>query len=160
MKTEQAIRCALRRLLHSLNLAPPLDLELLLARLAEARGRKITVQSLGIPTAGAFGALICMNRHDLILVQEGIDASHRDAIVLHEISHIVLDHFSPSESRSVTCSPGSGSYFDTPAEWEAETAARILLSWSSPPETCATPRQSRLTTRADSIERALGWREW
>lgn len=69
VKTEQTIRSALRRLLYSLDLAPPLDVELLLARLADARSRQITVQSHSIPTAGAFGALIRMKRHDLILLQ-------------------------------------------------------------------------------------------
>lgn len=165
MRTEQAIRHALRRLLYSLDLTPPLDVELLLTRLGDARGRKITVQTLSVPTAGAFGALICMKRHDLILLQEGISSWHRSAIVLHEIGHIVLDHFQPSEPQSAMCSLADAthppSYFDSPIEWEAETAARILLSWSSSPEapTTTTPR-SDLATRANSVERALGWREW
>jgi hypothetical protein len=66
----------------------------LVDRVAAMRGRPITVTELpslaGTRTCGWWNA---RERRDEILIAPPSSERHRDALVLHEVGHIVLDHF-------------------------------------------------------------------
>lgn len=65
----------------------------LVERVAAMRGRPITVRELpalaGTRTCGWWNA---RERRDEILIAPPSSERHRDALVLHELGHIVLDH--------------------------------------------------------------------
>lgn len=77
-----------------LRLADVRSASALVDRVAAMRGRPITVTELpslaGTRTCGWWNA---RERRDEILIAPPSSHRHRDALVLHELGHIVLDHF-------------------------------------------------------------------
>jgi len=146
-----------RRTLQSLELRPPLDVDLLRERLGERRGKPIDLvlttnltgrRTFGI-TASKPGA-----PSDVILVESQTTWAHQQLIVLHELAHMICDHpsaaidhsyranqvdeyqtISPAAVAAVLgTTPAAGgrrgkSLYDNPVEWEAETMATIMINW-------------------------------
>lgn len=74
----------------------------LVERVASMRGRPISITELptlrGTRTCGWWNA---REHRDEILVAPSASPRHRDALVLHEVGHIVLDHFGLAPQRTV-----------------------------------------------------------
>ena len=143
-----------RSTLQSLGLSPPLDVDLLRARLGERRGKPIDLvltpnltgrRTFGI-TASKPGA-----PSDVILVESQTTWAHQQLIVLHELAHMICGHPTTAIDHSYrahqvdeyqTISPQAvaavlgtrqaqqgTSLYDDPIEWEAETMATIMINW-------------------------------
>jgi hypothetical protein len=83
-------RCA--RLLHSLALPTPLDVDALFADLAARRGRAIEILLVDTPVSGPCALWVSLRDRDYILVERGTDPLHRDHMKLHEWAHMVCGH--------------------------------------------------------------------
>jgi hypothetical protein len=91
-------RCA--AILRDLDLPPSFDLPTLCAELSARRGRPIKQ----LPMTGlseVCGLWIATDTADLIAYEQHTSAPHQNHIVLHEIAHMLCDHFpatlSPAE---------------------------------------------------------------
>lgn len=135
-RDEAALRRRLRTMLDDLEIVPPLTPALLCERLARRRERPIELVEWALPPETVSGFLIVYEHKDVIVHQSRTSALHRQHIVFHEVAHLVLEHAGrcgdgppvPPEDRS----PGDGpaTLYDEIEEWEAETAATILSSWT------------------------------
>lgn len=153
---ERGLRRLLRDLLRALDLHPPLDADLLCARLGEHRGRPLERVAASLP-AGAFGALILLPRKDLILHQANLSRPHRDLVVFHELVHLVCGHVDRCAVTQLVCGQDRlGNLYSRPDEWEAETGGAILAAWTGEQPIATSPTDPR----ERSIVRALGGREW
>jgi hypothetical protein len=105
-----------RRAYDLLSLPSDLTFDGVVAFVSALRHRPITVTELpsllGTTTCGWWNE---RSDHDEILIAPPASRHHRDAIVLHEIGHLVLDHFDLQPSR-----------FDDSTEIAAELLADAL----------------------------------
>jgi len=168
---ERKLRRRCRKLLNSLDITPPLDVELLCARLGERRGRPIELVPYEIPVPGPFGLWIATPTTDYILYQRETSPAHQDHIVLHEIGHMIADHTSDDQDDDLLTDLQLGvtpeyvrralrrTSYDTEHEREAETVATIILGWASVVDIVAPRTQS--ISAAPHIDSALdsriGW---
>lgn len=143
-------------MLRELDLQPPLNIDLLVARLAAQRGKAIDVVPTDLPPNQAYGLTGGDETCDVILVQARTSLWHQRLIILHEIVHLWCQHprtridhsygrdpaddfhaISPAmlaavfgDRRVATDQPGTPqTCYDDPYEWEAEMMATILLGW-------------------------------
>ena len=138
-------RCLAR--LRDLPLPAPFDVHELCARVAARRGRPIRL----LPVAGLTGVCglwIATDTTDLICYERDTTRPHQDHIILHELSHVLCDHYPvtlPGEDRTSALFPdldpamvravlGRAGYA-AEEEREAETLASLI--------------RQRATTRAD-----------
>ena len=140
---ERELRRRCRKLLNSLDITPPLDVEQLCARLGESRGRPIELLPYAIPVPGPFGVWLAAPRADYILYQKQTSPAHQDHIILHEIGHMIADHASDEQDDDLVTELQLGitpdsvgralrrTSYDTDDEREAETVATIILGWAS-----------------------------
>ena len=140
---ERELRQRCRKLLNSLDITPPLDVELLCARLGESRERPIELLPYPIPVPGPFGVWIATPSTDYILYQQETSPAHQDHIILHEIGHMIADHTSDEQDDDLLLDLQIGitpdhvrralrrSSYDSEHEREAEMVATIILGWAS-----------------------------
>jgi hypothetical protein len=158
--TRRQIHALCRRMMRDLHLGRPLDVEQLRERLAARRGRPIICEpdeSLG--ARSAFGFMWDDPRGIVIFYDVRTPPLHQTMIILHELSHLILGHpgeaidhsyqreFSLISTDVITEVLGgpadtvksrrgrrgrrSASLYSERIEWEAETMATILLSWTA-----------------------------
>lgn len=85
-------RC--RRRLRGLPLPVPFDVRVLCARVAEARGRPVRLCPMTMATtAGVWGAWVATDTADLIFYEQATTPPHQEHIILHELSHLLFDHY-------------------------------------------------------------------
>lgn len=135
-------RCA--AIAAGLDIPRPFDLDVLLARVAVSRGRKIYLHPLvsgpGIPCGLWLGTAMA----DHIFAEAGTSPWHRMQIAVHELAHMLLEHSStgddalrladllaPDVSPAVTRMFLGRSVFFTADEREAETLASLILTRAS-----------------------------
>ena len=135
-------RCA--AIAAGLDIPRPFDLDVLLARVAASRGRKIYLHPLvsgaGIPS----GLWLGTARADHIFAEEGTSPWHRMQIAVHELAHMLLGHngtgdgalrlaglLAPDVSPAVTCMFLGRGVFSTAEERDAETLASLILTRAS-----------------------------
>ncbi|BCJ62986.1 DUF6545 domain-containing protein [Polymorphospora rubra] len=71
----------------------PFDASRFVADLAAARGRRIVVHPMTLPTTGALcGLSVAEGNTDHILVAADTPTLHHHHVLLHELAHILLDH--------------------------------------------------------------------
>lgn len=127
-------RCLAR--LRDLPLPVPFDVHALADRIAARRGRPMRL----IPMAGLTGVCglwIATDTTDLICYESDTTGPHQEHIILHELSHVVCEHFpmgsasqasallpdlDPAMVRSVLGRAG----YSTEEEREAETLASLI----------------------------------
>ena len=129
-------RCRTR--LRDLPLPTPFDVRTLCDRIAEQRGRPILL----LPVAGltdVCGLWIATGTNDLICYERDTTRPHQDHIILHELSHVLCDHYpvtlsgeldtrgllphlDPAMVRAVLGRAG----YSTHEEREAETLASLI----------------------------------
>ena len=82
-----------RGVVQDLELARPLDVSLLIERLAQQRGRPIElVATDALPPNSAFGFTGGDETIDVIMYEKRTARAHQTLIVLHELAHMILDH--------------------------------------------------------------------
>lgn len=92
----------LLNLARTLPIPVPWDRDVFIARVAEMRGRPITLipADTAALTASPCGLWLARTDDDLILHEAGTSAYHIDTIVCHEIGHMVLGHRTPTRSQA------------------------------------------------------------
>ena len=142
-----ALRRRCRARLRDLPLPVPFDVHELCDRLAARRGRPIRL----LPVAGLTGVCglwIATDTTDLICYERDTTRPHQEHIVLHELAHVLCDHYPvslPGEHDTTALFPdldpamvravlGRAGY-SSAEEREAETLASLI--------------RQRATTRAD-----------
>ncbi|WP_416484267.1 hypothetical protein [Streptomyces sp. CL12] len=116
----------------------PFSADELVQRVAEMRGRPIHLESIpGIASEMPCGFWISLDDMDVIAVEDATSPMHRDHIVLHEISHMLLGHAAGKDLHTrlplrvdpdlVARMLGRTSY-ETAIEREAETLAGLIAS--------------------------------
>jgi hypothetical protein len=135
-------RCA--AIAAGLDIPAPFDLDVLLARVAASRGRKIYLHPLASGRGVPCGLWLGTARADHIFAEEGTSPWHRMQIAVHELAHMLLGHSStgdgalrlasllaPDVSLEVTRMFLGRSIFFTAEEQEAETLASLILTRAS-----------------------------
>lgn len=125
----------LRKLLDGLGLATPLTPKELCAGLRAQSGRPIELVGRQLPPNTASGFLIVYEHKDLVVYQSETSELHQNHIAFHELAHLVLGHATGNAPvcgalLQAEASAEPGSLYDEQDEWEAETAATILSSWT------------------------------
>jgi len=142
---ERELRRRCRKLLKQLDIGPPLDVEVLCARLGERRGKPIRLMPYPLEVPGPFGCWIATSTADYIFYQAETTKSHQDHIILHELGHMLADHHPHGDAEPADFLRGPvpdldpdavhralrRSSYDDAHEWEAETVATIILEWAS-----------------------------
>ncbi|MFF0223184.1 hypothetical protein [Streptomyces sp. NPDC004629] len=161
----RALRQPCESVLKELALPRPVSAHQLCRNVARRRGRPIHLHPLPPEgrSDGACGAWIATDTDDHVFFEPGTTRPHQDHIILHEISHILLDHHHP-----LTEGPGPVTALlsdldprlvrrllrrashSTRQEQEAEMLASLILSRALRPA----GRPSESTAR--TLERALG----
>ncbi|MGX7823793.1 hypothetical protein ACTG9Q_01750 [Actinokineospora sp. 24-640] len=88
---------SLRKRLRGLEIPVPFDLGALTERIAARRGRPIRL----VPMAGLTGVCglwIATETVDLVFYEQDTTPPHREHIVLHELAHVLCDHYPVSLS--------------------------------------------------------------
>lgn len=88
----------LRDVVASLEIPDPFDITELVRRVADRRGRPITVRSMRIGAGGPSGLWIALRDADLICHEAETNALHQAHIVLHELGHMLCGHHSAGDS--------------------------------------------------------------
>ncbi|MFF4757784.1 hypothetical protein [Streptomyces sp. NPDC001292] len=133
---DQGIR--LESVLDDLDLPDPFKIEELLARVSKKRGRPIHLHTFPAITGDELpcGAWLATEKADHILVEDATSPLHRDHIVLHEVSHMLLGHtprqtlgraFHHLDPDLVMGVLGRTSY-ETEEERSAETLAGLIAT--------------------------------
>lgn len=170
-RSERVLRKRVRAELQTLEIEPPLRVEVLCGRLGAARGRPIHLVPYPIPVPGPFGLWIGTSDADWILYQLETTVAHQTHIILHEIGHILAGHGSDENDDTVwaTLMPHLSpevirralrrSGYDQAHEREAELVATIVMEWSSVLDYVLATRPSHAAVRR--IQEALidrqGW---
>jgi hypothetical protein len=140
-------RCLAR--LRDLPLPAPFDVHELCERVAARRGRPIRL----LPVAGLTGVCglwIATDTTDLICYERDTTRPHQDHIILHELSHVLCDHYPvpvPGTALFPDLDPGmvravlGRAGYTSDEEREAETLASLI--------------RQRATTRPDGTRARL-----
>ncbi|MFE1318542.1 hypothetical protein [Kitasatospora phosalacinea] len=86
-------RCS--NLLEALDLTGPLDVTGLCRAVADQRGRSLHLLPLpetAGPAAGVCGLWLSLGEADVVFYEAATSQVHRTHIILHELSHMLLDH--------------------------------------------------------------------
>ena len=78
----------------------PWSVDEFVQRVADQRGRPIEIRSVALTPQQATGYRVAQHDRDVIMVAESATGERRDAIVGHELAHIVLGHKSPANFES------------------------------------------------------------
>ncbi len=135
-------------ILDHLDLPDPFSTEELVHRVAEMRGRPIHLESVpGISTEMPCGFWVALEDIDLIAVEDATSPLHRDHIVLHEISHMLLGH-----------EAGNDLHERLPLGVDPSLVAHMLgrTSYGAPIEREAETLAGRIATRAAQRSEADG----
>jgi hypothetical protein len=136
-------RHQMSRVLRSVEplLPVPWDIDELIARLAETRGRRIELVPWAFPADGPSGLWMPSRRADYIFFADAATPSRREQIIGHELGHLLLDHtpalgaapdelirflapsVSPELARRVLARTG----YDEPREAQAEAFGTALV---------------------------------
>jgi hypothetical protein len=147
-----------------MDLPTPFELALFLQQLGERRGRPIIVVDeptlAEMPEDNICGLWVEFTDVDQLYVRAGLAPLHREAAVLHEVGHMMLDHVTGDDAEGysglVPALAASGalnvhrtrarSQYEDPLERDAERFARAVLARAGryiPPAQIAQPTAPR-----------------
>lgn len=150
----RALRRRCEERLREIELPVPFDARLFCDSLAARRGRPIHL--LAVPTTGGLtGACLALSDMDVIFYESNTSGWHQDHIILHETSHLLLDHktdlavdeeslrqlfpdFTPQMVRKVL----QRNTYSGDDEREAELLASLILERAVRPRASRAPTQS------------------
>lgn len=159
---DSADRPALGRLASALEISQPFDIQTFCRLLAEQRGRPLLLHSVpGISTSETpCGVWIATDQADHVFHEEATSPLHRDHIVLHEVSHMLLGHsslldggpagalFTEVDSAVITAMLGRTSY-GTEDERDAEVLAGLIAHRAGLLDSTTKPMPSGVLQRLD-----------
>lgn len=159
---DSTARPALADLVSGLEIPQPFDIQTFCRLLAEHRGRPLHLHSApGISTSETpCGVWIATDRADHILHEEATSPLHRDHIVLHEVSHMLLGHsslldggtagalFTEVDLTAVTAILGRTGY-GTEDERDAELLAGLIAHRAGLLDNTTKPMPSGVLQRLD-----------
>lgn len=90
-------RCAAR--LRELPMPVPFEVRALCQQVAAVRGRPIRLLPIAGLT-GVCGLWVATDASDLVFYEQDTTPSHQEHIILHELSHIICDHYPKSLSMA------------------------------------------------------------
>jgi hypothetical protein len=79
---------------RDLPLPHPFDVRELGALVAARRGRAIQLLPMSCGDSGMLGLWVATDTADLILYEESTTPPHQEHIILHELAHVLCDHYS------------------------------------------------------------------
>ncbi|RSM89592.1 ImmA/IrrE family metallo-endopeptidase [Kibdelosporangium aridum] len=152
---------------RALPLPQPFDARALCERVAQQRGRPITLTPMNCGDSGVLGLWVAAKNADMIFYEASTTPPHQEHIILHELSHVLCDHYparlsdnemlrllmpnlNPSMVRRIL---GRTSY-DAAEEQEAELLASLIRQRA---QREAMPGHG--TDVAGRINAAFGWPE-
>ena len=94
-----ALTARCRDRLAELDLPRPFDAETLCARIADRRGRPITLLALALPPGAPRGLWISTEHRDFIVYERATSPLHQEHIILHELAHLLCGHTGGPELR-------------------------------------------------------------
>lgn len=172
-RAERELRRRVRRELQTLEIQPPLRVDVLCEHLGERRGRPLRLVSYPISVPGPFGLWVATTSADYILYQAQTTRVHQDHIILHEVGHILAGHdcdttsdavweqLMPNISPEVIRRALQRTCYDEACEREAELIATIIQEWALVLDSVrARPLAERSADveRLDtSLQRRCGW---
>ena len=131
-------------LLRELPLPVPFDVQALCEQVAERRGRPIRLLPMSGLT-GICGLWIATDHSDLIFHESETTPPHRDHIILHELAHLLCDHYPVSldaAERAAMLLPGldpamvrrvlGRAGYSSAEEREAELLASLIRQRAAP----------------------------
>ncbi|MGA4995894.1 hypothetical protein [Nonomuraea bangladeshensis] len=152
--------------MNTIPIPQPFDLDTYLDRIREHRGRPLFVHDLPEGAVGAVNGLwIATELGDHIWVASGARGILRVLIILHEISHMLLDHGKVGSDETalawllgkalgLTVVRGAGrSKYDTLEERDAERLATLILMHANEPLDAGDERMRRL-------KETFGYEDW
>ncbi|MFB9905662.1 hypothetical protein [Allokutzneria oryzae] len=159
-------RCEAR--IRELPMPAPFDVRELCRLVADKRGRPIRLVPIA-SDGGVLGMWAATDTADVICYEQATTRPHQDHIILHELSHLLCDHYpaplsfaeharmllpdlDPAMVRRVL---GRTSYL-TSEEQEAELLASLIQRRAHPPGHAADTRRGALS---DRIQAALDWQD-
>ena len=83
-------RC--ERLVATLDVPTPLDIQVLCQRVGQRMNRRILLCPMAMPAGGPCGVWITTDEHDMILFEQLTSPLHQRLIILHELGHLVAQH--------------------------------------------------------------------
>lgn len=132
-------RARVRRLDEAIGIPRPLDVEVLLDRLEQHRGRSIHLHESDRTAGGPCGLWLQQADRDVIVYAADTSPVHQDHIILHEIGHMIAEHGSgcalaigaarelaPSASPTLIAHIFARSNCSTLEELEAEMIASFI----------------------------------
>lgn len=126
-RSEVVLRRRCRRLLRELGMRPPLSVEALAERFAEHRRRPIFFEAYPLPIPGPSAVTFAEPGGDVVFYQAVAGKALSRHYMTHELAHLLLDH-DPRDVHDIHLADRT--VYVSPAEWEAETVATIILEWS------------------------------
>jgi hypothetical protein len=153
----QSLRRRCGKVVASLDVPAPFDVDVLCARVAAQRGRPLHLRPIPMPDGGACGVWVSATDCDFIFYEAHTSGLHQEHIKLHELGHMLSDHSTTAVLASVTArfllpdlDPAVVSrvlqrtQYTDDEEREAETIASMILErasrwqprseWAGPPE--------------------------
>ncbi|MFC0531364.1 hypothetical protein [Phytohabitans kaempferiae] len=92
MAGRSTLRQRCERLVATLDIPTPLDIELLCQRVGQQLDRRILLCPMAMPTDAPCGVWIATDEHDMILFERLTSPLHQRLIILHELGHLVAQH--------------------------------------------------------------------
>jgi hypothetical protein len=139
---ERELRRRCKRLLRSLDIQPPLQVDVLCRRLGDRLGRPIRLIPWALPVPGPFGLWMSRPGEEVIFYQEETTRVHQDHIILHEIGHILAEHedngdagaqypvLGPDFPHDLITRSFRRTCYTEDYEREAELVATIIQEWA------------------------------
>jgi len=152
------------RLLSSIDVPTPFDIQVFCDRIAAQRGRALYLHSVqGISGADApCGVWIASETSDHIFYEAATSPLHRDHIILHEVSHMLLNHTSiidgvrpgdrglfPNIDPATVVSLLTRASYGNDDERDAERLASLINSKAAPTSRNSTIVHDRALRRLD-----------
>nr|WP_063809995.1 ImmA/IrrE family metallo-endopeptidase [Kibdelosporangium phytohabitans] len=91
-------RCAV--LARTLPMPQPFDARRLCRLVAHQRGRQITFTPMNAHDSGVLGLWVATEKTDMIFYEASTTPPHQEHIILHELAHVLCDHYPARLSAS------------------------------------------------------------
>ncbi|WP_245378993.1 hypothetical protein [Kibdelosporangium banguiense] len=89
----KAVRRRCAKVARDLPLPRPFDVRVLCRRVAGQRGRPITLMPMYGGDSGVLGLWVAAESADMIFYEQNTTVPHQEHIILHELSHLLCDHY-------------------------------------------------------------------
>ena len=164
-QTSRQVRRRCERELRRLDVPRPFDIVALCESVAHRRGRRMQIHRVhSLP--GPCGWWLAVEDADHVYVEAGTSPLHQTLIILHELSHMLLDH--RCDDGIETMFPLTGraaghflarSDFEPREEREAELLASLILAdagWEPRAEPSSADAPAEAAAILDRLSRAFG----